>query len=1037
MSWEGRFSGLLVEREICASNSSCKSLLDLGIDPDYFNQDSQKNKLLCLLEREPGSLNFDEYRYFENIHFMLKIGEKSVIQLGSGKSDEILEEGDKYRIISRDNGYIPSLILDKYELSKEDRIVLQSVQKKAIAEISFDKTENKNKETKSAVYKKEVDKIINLEYFSLSPESREGICSQIVQNIMGLGLLEPLLELDNLEEIMVNGISRPVHVNHRKFGICKTNIFFESEAEIKNIINRIASPFGKQVDLRSPFLDTRLPDGSRVNATIFPVSLDGPTITIRKFKRTPITTIDLINSRTVSPEALAFIWLITEGFSNKPANILIAGGTGSGKTTALNCICSFIPATERIVSLEDTAELQLPSKHWIRLEAIPSNIEGRGKVHMDMLLKNCLRMNPSRIIMGEVRGNEALTLAASMNVGQDGTLGTIHSNSAMETITRLEAEPMNVPRAMISALDFIIVLRKFFHKGKSIRRIIEISEVRVGDNGNLGINPIYKRNSQNDSLTATGNSNKFIENLAKQKGITEEEISSEIQRRENFLVSLAEQNIREQEKVGLLIDQYYKKPGFWGYMGSDFSLEEKNLENIEDDINYFAPFLKLSKIERKKTNQIEKEAVKKISINPTEIKEKDLRFRTFTIEVENIIKNGFFGISPEKIDKIAHLISHNMLGYGLLDYLLEDDKLEEIFVIGSGMPVYVNHVTRGILRTNILFDNDREILRIINRIAGSINRRVDRSSPLLDARLPDGSRVNATIPPVSINGPTITIRRKRKRQLTITDLLLNNTINPTGASFLWLMVEGLGQKPVNLIVAGGTGSGKTTFLNILCSFIPPGERIITMEDTAELIIPHEHVVRLETRPPSVEGEGEITLDDLVKNSLRMNPNRIIIGEVRGKEARTIFTAMNTGHDGGMGTIHANSAGEVLIRLRNPPLNVPSATLSVLELIIIQKKIIESKIVKRRISEIVEVIKSDSGEIGLNPIFIWDRATDSLVSTGNPCNLLENLARISGLDEGELKHRQKEIEEKLIFIKNNKIFDSSRLSEIIHGFPTKG
>ncbi len=201
-------------------------------------------------------------------------------------------------------------------------------------------------------------------------------------------------------------------------------------------------------------------------------------------------------------------------------------------------------------------------------------------------------------------------------------------------------------------------------------------------------------------------------------------------------------------------------------------------------------------------------------------------------------------------------------------------------------------------------------------------------------RLEDGSRLNATIPPASPYGPTLTIRKFLKNPLTIISLIKNRTINPRVAAFLWMCVDGLDYKPANLIVSGGTGSGKTTFLNALAVFIREGTRLVTIEDTTELQLMHEHIVRLETIPPGRDGTMEISMDTLLKNSLRMRPDRIIVGEVRGSEAVTMFTAMNTGHDGCMGTLHANTAKETATRLMSPPMNVAPIMLTALDLLVV-------------------------------------------------------------------------------------------------------
>ncbi|WP_048150524.1 ATPase, T2SS/T4P/T4SS family [Palaeococcus ferrophilus] len=307
----------------------------------------------------------------------------------------------------------------------------------------------------------------------------------------------------------------------------------------------------------------------------------------------------------------------------------------------------------------------------------------------------------------------------------------------------------------------------------------------------------------------------------------------------------------------------------------------------------------LSREEEKLLKMVRDRAIVEIQIDPESIPNPEERRRVFIKAVKSMVREMAPTLSEGKAEVITELIVQNMIGYGKIDPLIRDDNLEEVMVIGTGKPVYVWHRRFNMCRTNIVFEEDKEILHIIERIAREVGRRIDQQSPLLDARLSDGSRVNATIPPISLEGPTITIRKFKKDPLTIIDLIKYGTLNSEIAARLWVMVDGLGVKPANVLVAGGTGSGKTTLLNSLAMFIPPSERVISIEDTAELQLPIEHWVRLETRPPNIEGKGEVTMDDLVKNTLRMRPDRIIVGEVRGPEARTMFTAMNTGHNGAL------------------------------------------------------------------------------------------------------------------------------------------
>jgi pilus assembly protein CpaF len=260
--------------------------------------------------------------------------------------------------------------------------------------------------------------------------------------------------------------------------------------------------------------------------------------------------------------------------------------------------------------------------------------------------------------------------------------------------------------------------------------------------------------------------------------------------------------------------------------------------------------------------------------------------------------------------RLFEQIVAEILGYGPLEPLLRDDTITEIMVNGP-KKVYIERNGK-IERTNVVFEDDEHLMRIIERIVAPLGRRVDESMPYVDARLPDGSRVNIVIPPISLIGPVVTIRKFYRTPLTVEDLIRLGSATPEVMEFLKACV----QARINIVVSGGTGSGKTTMLNILSGFIPEGERIITIENAAELQLRQEHVVTLETRPPNIEGKGEITMRDLVINALRMRPDRIIVGECRGGEAFDMLQAMNTGHEGSMTTIHANSPRDALARLEN-------------------------------------------------------------------------------------------------------------------------
>jgi pilus assembly protein CpaF len=259
-------------------------------------------------------------------------------------------------------------------------------------------------------------------------------------------------------------------------------------------------------------------------------------------------------------------------------------------------------------------------------------------------------------------------------------------------------------------------------------------------------------------------------------------------------------------------------------------------------------------------------------------------------------------------DQLFHEILDDLLGFGPIQTLLDDPDITEVMVNGWNK-IYIERKGK-LTRTNVSFENDDAVLRLIDRIILPLGRRIDPESPTVDARLPDGSRVNAIIPPVAIDGPSITIRKFQKGRLSVQQLVDYGTITLNMAEFLRACVI----SRFNIIISGGTGSGKTTLLNVLSGFIPSDERIVTIEDAAELKLQQEHVVRLETKPLSIEGSGEVTIRDLVRNSLRMRPDRIVVGEVRGGEAMDMLQAMNTGHDGSLTTLHSNTARDAISRL---------------------------------------------------------------------------------------------------------------------------
>jgi pilus assembly protein CpaF len=321
------------------------------------------------------------------------------------------------------------------------------------------------------------EQILSEENIVLSRPERARLFEQISAEILGLGPLQPLLEDETVTEIMVNG-AKNIYVE-RKGKIHRVPVTFESNDHVMRIIDRIVAPLGRRIDESSPYVDARLADGSRVNAVIPPISLVGPTLTIRKFSKIPITLEQLIQYGTLTAEALQFLKACVES----RLNIVISGGTGSGKTTLLNILSTFIPSDERILTIENAAELQLRQEHVVTLESRPANIEGRGEITIRMLVVNALRMRPDRIIVGEIRDDAALDMLQAMNTGHDGSMTTLHSNSPRDTLSRLETMtlmagmelPVRAIREQVSAAINLVVHQERMRDGS--RRVTNITEV--------------------------------------------------------------------------------------------------------------------------------------------------------------------------------------------------------------------------------------------------------------------------------------------------------------------------------------------------------------------------------------------------------------------------------------------------------------------------------------------------------------------------------------------------------------------------------
>lgn len=394
------------------------------------------------------------------------------------------------------------------------------VQRKLLAETEGDGDLQNNPQIRSMI-EMIYNQVLAEENLLYTRTTRSRLLEWVVDDITGYGPMQPLLNDPTITEVMVNG---PKTIYIERYGqIELTEVEFENDAHLMRVIDRIVSPLGRRVDEASPMVDARLPNGFRVNATIPPLSLDGPLLTIRKFAQTPYTSQDLIANGTMTQPLVAFLRACVEA----RVNIVVSGGTGSGKTTLLNVISAYIPTRERIITIEDTAELQLKQAHVIRMEKRPPNVEGRGEVTIRQLVINALRMRPDRIIVGEARGGEALDMLQAMNTGHDGSMTTIHSNSPRDTLRRIETMvlmagmelPLRAIREQVaSALELVVHMERM---RDGTRRVVQVAEIQGMEGDNIVMQDIFMFEQTGivngrvmGTLKATGLRPKFTEKFA-------------------------------------------------------------------------------------------------------------------------------------------------------------------------------------------------------------------------------------------------------------------------------------------------------------------------------------------------------------------------------------------------------------------------------------------------------------------------------------------------------------------------------------------
>ncbi len=433
-------------------------------------------------------------------------------------------------------------------------------------------------------------------------------------------------------------------------------------------------------------------------------------------------------------------------------------------------------------------------------------------------------------------------------------------------------------------------------------------------------------------------------------------------------------------------------------------------------------------------DEIRERLLDELDLRPAEVispEEMKVLKKKFSEKAMELLKKEFPNLKETDYRTLSGLLLQQSLGLGIIEFLLQDRNIEEIVINSAKDPVWVYHIKLGWLKTNICISNENQIYEYSSSIGRRVGEQITNLKPLMDAYLPSGDRTNATLFPISSAGNTITIRKFARRPWTISDFIQQNTLSLDMAAFLWLAI----QYEMNIVIAGGTASGKTSLLNSLTVFIPPNHRVLSIEDTREIQLPkYLHWVPLTTRPPNPEGKGEVTMLHILINSLRMRPDRIIVGEIRrSKEAEVLFEAINTGHSV-YSTLHANTAEEAFRRLVNPPIDIPIALLGGLQLVVVMHRDRRKNI--RRVLQITELIPS-SGlkemKIDLNTIYQWIAAEDKAIPLAKSYRAMSDIKLYTGMTEKDLEKDLNEKKEILDYMSKQNINDINTVGRIVSDY----
>jgi flagellar protein FlaI len=462
-------------------------------------------------------------------------------------------------IIKRPEEYVPIYEVKFSTIEPATQAILDSIKERLIEVVKIEISEildPKAMENIKTRFLESAKSSISQELPEMPEKDKDILAGNLVHEMLGLGKLEVILNDDNLEELVINNSSESIWVFHKKFGWLKSNIIVPTEEQIYNYASLIGRKVGRQITNLNPLMDAHLITGDRVNATLFPISTKGNTITIRKFRRDPWTIVHFIDptQKTLTKEIAALLWLCMQ----YELNILVAGGTASGKTSVLNALMPFIPPNHRIISIEDTRELRLPDfLHWIPLTTREPNPEGKGEVSMLDLLVNSLRMRPDRIVVGEIRRQrEAEVLFEAMHTGHS-VYATLHADRAEQVIRRLTNPPINLPESMLESLHLVLV--QYRHRRLGIRRTLEVAEFIPGETTQFTsrLEILYRWKPSTDTIEKARSSIRLINEIRLHTGMTDEQMEADLKEKEMILQWMLDNNVKTVNTVGKVIAEYY------------------------------------------------------------------------------------------------------------------------------------------------------------------------------------------------------------------------------------------------------------------------------------------------------------------------------------------------------------------------------------------------------------------------------------------------------------------------------------------------